>query len=192
MEGVEFNKLVRLRLSYDEITHLLPELLIIPRLESLNLVGNHLVSLAEVTQYSWGSSLPEHKYMRISLAKNRWHCNGSLIWTSINLYRFGGEIIYAKPPFKSYIGYVDQLLCESPDARQGTTVVPIDVIESVNISIRQLHDLAGMCYYRFASNTNFNNLNYLWIINWPMIVANLNVHTGHETVFFSYWEFLWL
>ena len=103
MEGVEFNKLVRLRLSYNEITHLHPEFLITPHLQVLNLVGNQLVSLAEVTQFSWGSSLPEHKYMSIALAENRWHCNGSLIWTSSNLYRIGSEIIYAKPPFKPCI-----------------------------------------------------------------------------------------
>ena len=160
MEGVEFIKLVRLGLKYNNITHLRPEFLITPRLESLNLVGNHLVSLSEVTQYSWGSSLPEHTYMAIHLEKNSWHCDGSLIWMSINLYKIDHEIIYAKPPFKPYIKYVERLLCESPDARRGTTVVPMDVIESVNISIRSVHDLAGMCYCHFALNTSFTKSNY--------------------------------
>ena len=185
MEGIEFNKLVRLRLSYNEITHLRPEFLITPHLQILNLVGNQLVSLAEVIQYSWGRSLPEHKYMGISLAKNRWHCNGSLIWTSSNLYRIGSEIIYAKPPFKPYIRFVDQLFCESPDARHGTTVVPIDVIESVNISIHLLRDLAGKCYYRFAQTQIsttwiiYELLTYQWLLLTSMSIPVMRPSSFH-------------
>ena len=160
LEGVEFIKLHTLRLQYNNITHLHPEFLITPRLQILNLEGNHLVSLAEVTQYSWGSLLPKHKYMQILLRENPWHCNGSFIWMFRNLYKFQGMLIHAKPPFKPYIRYMDQLLCESPDARHGTTVVPMDIIESVNISIGSLRDLAGKCYLQFKPNVkwNFTNL----------------------------------
>ena len=152
MEGVTFVKLVSLDLSYNNITHLYHELLITPHLQLFNLGGNHLVSLADVTRYSWGNSLPENKYTAISLHKNPWHCNGSLIWLGSSLYELGSEIIYAKPPFKPYIGDVNRLLCESPDARFGTTVVPMDVIENVNISIRSLRELAGKCRWNFALN----------------------------------------
>ena len=65
---------------------------------------------------------------------------------SSNLYKIQRKIIYAKPPFKPYIRYVEGLRCESPYARHGTTVVPMDVIESVNISICSVYDLAGKCY----------------------------------------------
>ena len=136
IEGVEFIKLYALRLEGNNIAHLRPEYLITPRLKILNLVGNPLVSLAEVTQYSRGSLLPEHEYMKIALRQNPWHCNGSLIWMFSNLYKFGSETIYAKPPSQPFISNVNQLICESPGARHGTTVVPLVVIESVNISIR--------------------------------------------------------
>ena len=70
MEGVKFMKLLKLDLRYNNITHLHPELLITPHLQSLHLVGNHLVSLADVTQYSWGSSLSRHKYMALSATES--------------------------------------------------------------------------------------------------------------------------
>ena len=152
LASVEFIKLIRLDLRHNNITHLRPEFLIAPHLQYLNLVGNQLSSLADVTLYSWGNSLSEHKYMEIVLQQNPWHCNGSLIWIYTNLYKLGSEIIYAKPPSKPYIGDVNWLLCESPDARSGKTVVPMDVIGSVNISIRSLHDLASKCHCDFSSN----------------------------------------
>ena len=49
MEGVTFDKLYRLHLQYNNITHLHPEVLFTPRLQSLLLVGNHLVALGDVT-----------------------------------------------------------------------------------------------------------------------------------------------
>ena len=152
MEGIEFIKLFRLNFHYNNITHLHPELFITPHLKYLNLEGNRLISLAEVIQYSWGSSLPKHKYMAIALRQNPWHCNGSLTWMFSNLYKFTHEIIFAKPPFKPYIKNVEKLLCETPDARHGTTVVPIDVLERVNISIRSWRHLAGKRYCEFPSN----------------------------------------
>ena len=167
MEGVEFIKLVTLRLMYNKITHLRPGLLITPRLESLNLEGNHLVSLAEVTQYPWGRSLPEYTYTEIYVKNNPWHCNGSLMWISSNLYKIENEIIYVKPPFKPYIRNVNRLLCESPDARHGTTVVPMDVIENVNISIRSLRDLAGMSYCHFVlTQISPHWIIHNFLINW--------------------------
>ena len=95
MEGVTFDKLYRLHLQYNNITHLHPEVLFTPRLQSLLLVGNHLVALGDVTQYSWGSLLPRRTYMAIYLRQNPWHCNGSLIWMFSNLYRFEKDIIHA-------------------------------------------------------------------------------------------------
>ena len=152
LKGVTFIKLARLNLNYNNITHLRPEFFITPHLQILNLMGNQLVSLAEVTQYSWGSSLPKHRYLAIDLGGNPWHCNGSLIWMSSNLYMYKmrNQIIYAKPPFKPYITKVDQMRCESPNARHGTTVVPVDVIDSVKISIRSFRDLTGKCYGHLA------------------------------------------
>ena len=47
---------------------------------------------------------------------------------------------------------MDQLLCETPDARHGTTVVLIDVLERVNIGIRSWRHLAGKRYCEFRSN----------------------------------------
>ena len=143
MEGVKFDKLITLNLQYNNITHLHPEFLFIPYLQVLTLMGNNLVSLGEVTQYSWGSLLPKNEYLKIFLRQNPWHCNGSLIWMFSKLFKLGNKIIYAKPPFKPYIRDVAPLFCESPDARHGTTVVPMDVMESVNISIRSLRDLTG-------------------------------------------------
>ena len=59
MEGVKFDKLITLDLHYNNITHLHPEVLFTPYLQVLYLMGNSLVSLGEVTQYSWGRLLPK-------------------------------------------------------------------------------------------------------------------------------------
>ena len=160
MGGVKFDKLDKLDLQYNNITHLHPDVLFTPYLQLLYLQGNNLVSLGDVTQYSWGSLLPKHEYLKISLQQNPWHCNGSLTWMFSNLFKSKYNIIYAKPPFKPYIRDVDRMLCKSPDARCGTTIVPMNVIERINISIRSLRDLAGKSICQFASNIrlNFSNL----------------------------------
>ena len=145
MESVKFTRLRELNLADNNISHLRPEMLIMPTLQYLNVEGNDLVALAEVTQYSWGSSLPKYQYMTISLRHNPWHCNGSLFWMLSNLYRLKSDIIYANPPRKPYIRNMDQLFCESPAACHGTTVVPRDNIESAHVRLRSLHDLAGKC-----------------------------------------------
>ena len=56
-------------------------------------------------------------------------------------------MIYARPPAKAYIYNVNRQICKSPDTRHDTTVVPLDVIESVNISIRFWSDLARKCFF---------------------------------------------
>ena len=178
MEGVKFTKLLTLGLQYNNLTYLRPEFLITPYLQVLYLVGNHLISLAEVTQYSWGSSLAEHKYLAIYVRQNPWHCNGSLIWMFNSLFNLSHELIYAKPPFKPHIGDVDQLLCESPDERRGTTVVPMDVIESVDTSIRFLRDLPGKCRCHFVSHYSDVIMRRLkspasWLFTQPLIQAQI-------------------
>ena len=99
-----------------------------------------------------GQFIAENEYLEIFLRQNPWHCNGSLIWMFSKLFKLENKIIYAKPPFKPYIRDVAPLFCESPDARCGTIVVPMDVMESVNIIIRSLRDLAGKSNCQFASN----------------------------------------
>ena len=159
MEGIKFDKLYKLDIQYNNITHLHPEVLFTPYLQILYLVGNNLVSLGDVTQYSWGSLLPKHEYLAISLHQNRWHCNGSLIWMFSNLFKLRYITIYVKPPLKPYIRDVSWLLCEIPDARFGTRVVPMDVIESINISIRSLRELEGKSNCPFANiKWNFTSL----------------------------------
>ena len=150
MEGITFYKLQLVDLSDNRITNLRPELLFAPNLLSLNLENNHLVSLEEVSHYSWGSSLPKHAYAAIHLRQNPWHCNGSLIWMRSNLYRYHSHIIYAKPTHKPYITNVQGMFCKSPDARNGTTVVPWDTIESVDININSLGDMAGKFHRHFT------------------------------------------
>ena len=173
MEGITFYKLDIVNLYNNRIANLRPELLIAPNLRSLNLENNRLVSLEEVSHFSWGSSLPKHKYMAIHLRQNPWHCNGSLIWMRSNLYRYGSQIIYVKPTLKPFITNVQLLFCKSPKAHNGTTVVPMDVIESVNISITYLGDLAGKLHRNFTSKykSDFRTLtlfviaaNFRWVI----------------------------
>ena len=177
MEGVKFDKLDRL------------DVLLTPHLQSLLLVENHLVSLGDVTQYSWGSLLPRRTYMVIYLRQNPWHCNGSLIWMSSNLYRFEWEIIHAKHPLKPYIGDVSQLLCERPDTRCGTTVVPVDVIESVNITIHSLRNLACKYNCHFSSNIkwNFTNVKSLIIFH-SNDGCYLHFHTNYQHVIIITWK----
>ena len=148
MEGVKFIKLYRLDLTENNITHLRPEFLITPHLQFLHLESNKLVSLADVTQYSWGSSLPKQRYLEINLRRNPWHCSGSLIWIHNHLYKLRYNTIYTNPPRKPFITNVHQLFCQSPDSRRGTTVVPRDIISSIDVSIRSLRDLAGEIWWR--------------------------------------------
>ena len=176
MEGINFVRLRILDLSKNRISHLRPEFLITPNLELLNLGGNNLFLLADVTQYSWGSSLLKHEYMTIHLQMNPWHCNGSLIWMLNNLYKMGRQTIYAKPPFKPILTHVQRLVCMSPDGRRGTRVVPRDIIENITINIHSLHD--GKCYPHFASNECCNltkrtlltiTINIGWLLNLSLI-----------------------
>ena len=158
MENIKFVKLRILHLYQNMITHLRPHYLIAPHLVTLNLEENSLVSLEEVTQYSWGSLLPEYQYMAIHLQQNPWHCNGSFVWIVSSLYKFENQIIYAKPDRKPYIENVQHLFCKSPVARRGTRVVPRDTIEGLNISIRYLSDLAGKCFLQITRGFNLRSI----------------------------------
>ena len=119
------------------------------RLQILNLERNKLTSLDELIQYSWGSSLPKHKYLGIYLASNPWHCNGSLIWLQSSLYKMRFQIIYAKPSLKAYIANVQMMVCKSPDTRHGTPVVPRNITENIYITIHSLSALAGEYYWHW-------------------------------------------
>ena len=152
IEGANFVTLKLLDLSRNVISHLRPEFLIAPHLETLNLAGNKLVSLEEVTQYTWGASLPDYMYLAINIQKNPWHCNLSLDWMLSNLYEYNFQIIYAKPNHKPYIKHVEQLVCKSPGARIGTGVVPRDVIKSVDVGINSIGDLGGKCQGNMVLN----------------------------------------
>ena len=148
MEGIVFSKLLVLDLRHNNITHLNPEYLITPQLHLLELDHNHLVSLGDVTQYSWGDSLPERVFLNIFLNGNPWNCNGSLTWLQSSLYILGrngfgkGELIYTKPPLKPCIRKVDHLICQNPDRRIGTAVAPREQI-AVHRHIESLEILAG-------------------------------------------------
>ena len=170
MEYIKFDRLQVLHLYKNGITHLRPKFLIAPRLRSLNLENNDLVSLEDVTQYSWGASLSQQKYMAIYLRLNPWHCNGSLMWMLSNLYKFGNQIIYAKPGHKPYVKDVQRMVCKSPDARIGTTVVPKYFIERINNRIDSLGELAGKCFLHFASNAK-NNLRSGKSMAWAMYLC---------------------
>ena len=167
LEHIKFVTLRILHLSQNKITHLRPDYLIAPRLLILNLEDNNLVSLEEITQYSWGSSLPKYDYLAIHLRKNPWHCNESFVWMASNLYKFENQIIYAKPGRKPYIENVQQLFCKSPDARRGTRVVPGDIIDGLNANIRYLGDLAGK---------------YFLYITWKFNLRSIEINTNIEVV----------
>ena len=146
IEGIAFPKLDILDLKHNKITHLNPERLIMPQLRLLELDNNLIVSLADVSQYSWGNSLPDGVYLDIYLHGNPWNCNGSLIWLHDNLFilelSWHHEEIYAKPPLKPCIRSVNRLICHNPDGRRGTTVVPRKRI-AVHRRIRSFKNLAG-------------------------------------------------
>ena len=146
MEGITFPKLGVLDLGYNDITHLNPERLIMPQLRLLDLSHNLIVYLADVSQYSWGNSLPDGEYLNIYLHENPWNCNGSLSWLHDNLFFLESdwhvEEIYAKPPLKPCIRNTRSLICHSPDGRQSTTVVPRKRI-AVHRHIKSLENLTG-------------------------------------------------
>ena len=108
MEGVKFVKLRSLWLGNNRIMHLHPDLLITPRLRVLTLAGNTILSLTDVTQHAWGSSLPTYDYLSISLRLNPWNWNGSLAWMQGRLIKLGNDIIYARPPFKPFVRFVEK------------------------------------------------------------------------------------
>ena len=143
MEGVKFVKLRSLFLDGSRIGHLHPEALIPPRLRILNLADNSLISLTDVTQHAWSSSLPKYEYLSINLHRNPWHCNGSLAWMQGRLFKIEDEIINARPPSKPYVRCVNKVFCHSHEARRGSTVVPTAVLQNTTIMIRSLHGLRG-------------------------------------------------
>ena len=177
MKDVKFIKLYRNDLRENIIRHLCPEFLITPHLRFLHLESNKLVSLADVTQYSWGSSLPKQRYLEINLRRNPWNCNGSLIWIHNHLYKLGCNTIYTNPPRKPFITNVHQLFCQSPDSRRGTTVVPRDIISSIDVSIHSLRGLAGKNFCHFASNVRYNLTSMMSFIISKLMIVYLLAHT---------------
>ena len=143
MEGVKLVKLRRLLLDNNRIMHLYPEVLITPQLRVLNLVGNEFLSLTDVTQHAWGSSLPRYDFLSMYLTQSHWHCNGTLAWMQGRLFRLRKEIVYARPPLKPCVRFVEKIRCHSPDARCGTTVVPAVVLQNVSTIIHALNELTG-------------------------------------------------
>ena len=143
MKRVKFVKLRKLHLYSNSITHLHPEAFIAPRLQSLNLVHNALLSMTDVTQRTWGSSLRSYDYLSITLFGNPWHCNESLTWMQGRLFRLKNEVIYAKPPLKPCVRFVQRTRCNTPYERHGTTVVPRSMLQSDAINIRSLNSLIG-------------------------------------------------
>ena len=80
MEGVKYPLLQRLEIHHNLIAYLQTEAFITPKLKMLNLAHNLLVTLADVTQFSWGNALGEFDYVSIDLRGNPWNCNASLNW----------------------------------------------------------------------------------------------------------------
>ena len=80
MKGVEFIKPYTLALECNNIVHLRPKYLVTPRLNVLKLEGSHLVSLAEVTHYSWGSLLSEHEYSETGLKRDHLYNEICYLW----------------------------------------------------------------------------------------------------------------
>ena len=146
MEGITFSTLLMLDLRHNNITHLNPENLITPQLRLLDLEHNHLVSLRDVTQYSWGNSLPNGVFLSIYLKENPRNCDGLLTWLQniLHILVQGGkrELIYAKSPLKPMIRKVGHLICHSPDRRFGTVVVPRKQI-AVHRRIKSLEILSA-------------------------------------------------
>ena len=55
MEGVKYPLMQRLEIHHNLINYLHPEAFITPKLHMLNVAHNLLVTLADVTQFSWGN-----------------------------------------------------------------------------------------------------------------------------------------
>ena len=148
IEGVGYPQLNQLDLHHKRIAYLHSEAFMTPKLRILNVAFNLLVVLGDVTQYSWGNALSEFEYMSIELRGNPWNCNASLNWIQSNLYKLHGRIsfktiIYAKPPLKPYIVSVDEMVCHLPSERNGTTVVPQDLLKGIEKVIQSPGDLLG-------------------------------------------------
>ena len=87
-----------------------------------------------------------------------------------NLYKFENQIIFAKPGRKPYIENVQQLFCNSPDARRGTRVVSGDIIEGLNASILYSGDLASK---------------YFVYITWRFNLRSIEINTNIEAVIYN-------
>ena len=91
LEGILFTRLSKLNLNGNRIPDLVPNALLLPRLNSMYMRLNLLNQIADPSQAPWGMDVTDGA--RVNLGFNPWHCSATMFWLLQALDRrseFGG------------------------------------------------------------------------------------------------------
>ena len=124
MYGILFRKLRFLMLASNRISHLSPELLLLPLLSNLVLDNNHLTQLQDISSTTWGTDHTMQWYPSLRMDNNPWHCNGSMRWLEGSLCQLG-HILYFVRKTPLFVIPLIECECHSPAEFKGKPLVSL-------------------------------------------------------------------
>ena len=122
VEGILFAKLSHLNLDRNRISALAPNVLLLPRLISMDLSGNRLNQIADPSQAPWGTNVTIEAH--VNLGDNPWHCNASMYWL-LQALRHGplGSIKFQRNYSNVTLILINMWYCTTPIEYHGSMVV---------------------------------------------------------------------
>ena len=134
MYGVLFRKLKYLMLASNRISHLSPELLLLPLLSNLGLNLNHLIQLQDISFTTWGTNHTMQWYPSLWMGNNPWHCNGSMRWLERSLCQMSDTLYFVRKSPLFVIPLIN-CQCHSPVEFKGRPLVSLSKAELQNIEL---------------------------------------------------------
>ena len=123
LEGILFARLLNLNLDCNRICDLVPNVLLLPRLNSMYMRKNLLNQIADPSQAPWGMNVTGGA--RVHLGFNPWHCSATMFWLLQALDRrstFGGIKFHRNRSNVTLI-WINTWYCTTPNQYNGSVIV---------------------------------------------------------------------
>ena len=123
LEGILFAELLHLKLDRNRISALVPDVLLFPRLEIMDMSENLLNQIPDPSQAPWGMDVTDGAY--VELGDNPWHCGASMFWLLEALYRireFGG-IKFQRNYSNVTLIWINTWYCTTPNEYNGSMII---------------------------------------------------------------------
>ena len=121
LEGILFAKLSHLDLNRNRIPALDPDVLLLPRLFSMDLSENLLNQIADPSQALWGTDGTNGAY--VHLGYNPWHCGASMFWLLQALHHERFDFTFQRYRSNVTLILINTWYCTTPKKYDGTMVV---------------------------------------------------------------------